>query len=425
MVKLKELLKLGKVENFSKNQIVVKQYDKVDSIYVALKGTFGVYINSYTDFPMRVASIGVGNCFGEMSVIDEGTRSATIISEDECSALLIEKEHFEDFIKINPQMAFAIVKTMSKRAKTTIEMVRQAGMETPDLPDYLMNPKQVDSASEKRMMLELTQKIRELNMMLGIEETIKIRIKPLSSVGFPLLPPEHKRFLQFDSFDNSMILARRALACPYCLTKFEGRIPLFSCLEEKERTLDQRIIYVNFNYLYYLNIVCPNCNYCDVYHEFQKSESIEPPRMTGNQFVNNEGFTGFQFELQHTLDEAILSYYLHLNCLELVQDPSFRQAKAWHCLYWLYSDNGETELTIMAARNAIQYYKYHSEFNRIRIKTVDQLTINVIMAELSLALDEKEAAKGYYFENIKLGRISAHELVAKSTRRFEELNYKP
>ena len=81
---------LGKVVHFKENQTVFMQDDEGDNMYIVLKGTFGVYINSFSSFPIRVAEVRQGSFFGEMSVIDGWPRSATIIAEEEGAALAVD-----------------------------------------------------------------------------------------------------------------------------------------------------------------------------------------------------------------------------------------------------------------------------------------------------------------------------------------------
>lgn len=420
MVDIELLRQIGKVTHFDKNQMLFMQNDPGDNMYIALKGAFGVYINSFTDFPVRVAGINMGLCFGEMSVIDGWPRSATIISEEDSAAFAIGNANFSKFIESCPELAFGMLSTLGQRAQTTADKVRESGQAVPDLPEYLREPKQTDPKTDLNNMVLLSQRIRELNELLGVGAQSAVNLKE-SSDTTTLLPAGHIRFDVTDDKDNSKLLAGKTFVCPYCRKEFKGRMPLFSRLEEKEKTLDGRVVYSNFNILLYTNIVCPNCNYCDIYQEFTRNSGELKPRVDGNQFINTEGFTGFAEELCHTADEAVLSYYLNLVCLEQIPKSELQKGKVWQRLFWLYSDLGEPELAKQAAWESKKFYKEYSYNNQAKINTVDQLVINAILGELCVAIGDIESGREYFVENTKIGRMLKHDLVQKSVKRAGEL----
>jgi CRP-like cAMP-binding protein len=74
---------IGKFKFYKPDEIVFLQNEIGDEMYVVAKGRFGVYINSFTDFPTKVAGITEDGFFGEMSAIDGWMRSATVISEEQ------------------------------------------------------------------------------------------------------------------------------------------------------------------------------------------------------------------------------------------------------------------------------------------------------------------------------------------------------
>ena len=115
------LSKIGKVTPFDKNQVVFMQNDPGEQMYLALSGSFGVYINSFTDFPVRVAGIQNGLFFGEMSVIDGWPRSATIISEEDGRALIIDRAHFEQLLTADQTIAAGILHTLNDSPANAVQ----------------------------------------------------------------------------------------------------------------------------------------------------------------------------------------------------------------------------------------------------------------------------------------------------------------
>jgi uncharacterized protein (DUF2225 family) len=421
MVDYKRFGNIGKFKIYRPGDVLFLQNALGDCMYIIVKGTFGVYINSFTDFPTKVADIPAGAFLGEMAVIDGSPRSATIVSEEQGMAIAVEKEHFKTLLADNPDIAAKILKTLSERAVSTTNLAREKGNTVEDLPPELQNPVQ-NPDTDFDTMLYLAGRIRELNELLNPKKEVKeIEIKQTVKMSI-LLPGSHERLKHIDKFDNKKLLSNSDCVCPYCGNGFKGRVPMFARLEEKEKTRDFRITHRNMNVLFYTNIICPNCNYCDSYQEFLKEPTPNrTPKVTGNQFINKEDFTGYSAEFTHTLDEALLSYYLNIQCLKQVPDSQLRAGKAWQRLYWLYTDYNEQKWANYAAKEAYNQFKIYIDINGDTLVTEDYMTINIIMGELCVFLNRKEDAMTHFEKNTNISGYAAHDLTKKSIQRFREL----
>jgi len=426
MKNIEILRSLGRIKNFEKDELLFAENDPGDEMYIALSGSFGIYMTSFAGFPIKVTSIKPPQCFGEMSVIDGWLRSATIIAEEKSTAMLIHKDNFGCFVETSHDLVLVIIKTLYARAVSALKKAREMGHEVSDLPMNLQNPALKDPVTDMSTMVQLSKRIRELNEVLGADKVATINVKQDvdGTDMLTLRPAGHPVLSEVDSYDSSKLLGGKKYVCPYCYKGFESKIPLVSRLVHEKTSLDQRVHYSNFNGLLYANIVCPNCNYCDAIEEFARipfSDAALTPQVSGNQFKNIEGFTGFKDEVSHTYDEAVLSYLLQFNCLNQVQNSEMRQAKALHRLYWIYSDCNKKEAAVEFARNAITYYKIHIEKRKVKLTTNDIITFNVIMAKLHLGIGEKEKALELFKENTIIGKGMKDDLVLQSYRIMKEI----
>jgi uncharacterized protein (DUF2225 family) len=358
--------------------------------------------------------------FGEMSVIDGWPRSATIISEEKGHAFAIESKDFEQLLQGSPEIEAAILKTLIERVASTTEAARNAGVAVTELPSHLQDPKPSSIKEMHQIMVQLAQRIRELNDLLAAGEEVSTPIEPMSKGAITLLPQMYTLFNIEDQNDNSEYLTHKNTICPYCRMQFEASIPLFSRLTSKETTLDQRMIFENFDILWYTNIVCPNCNFTDTYQEYTRlNEASEKPLYTGNQFENAEGFTGFAETLNHTLDEVILSYYLNIECLKRSSGDPLRMAKAWLKLYWFYSDYNNKTLMKQSAEEARTLYVNYLELKGERLGVEDKMRVYAILGELSVSLEEYEKALNHFLKNTVIGKALDNELFRQSKERYE------
>lgn len=424
MIDFSFLQSISKVRQFSKNEMVFMQHEAGDTMYIVTDGLFGVYINSFSDFPVRVAGIGQGLFIGEMSVIDGSPRSATVISETESAALIIDKENFSSLLENAPEIAGNIMDTMRNRVITTAEAVRKAGKEAPELPPLLKVIKFRDVKSSMSFLVMLARKVREMNELLAVQSSVPASptVEKLEKDKLiKLLPDDYNLPDRSDLNDNDNLLSSGKGICPYCRLESPIRFPNFSRLVQKELRLDQRLIFEDFDVLWYTNIVCPNCCYTDSYQEFMKGGSAGKPEFSESQFKNEEGFTGFSSPVRHRLGEVVKSYYLRIACVESLTDDPLRMAKIWIRLYWVYSDVSAKPLAVKAAAKAYAYYVKYANECKGALGIEDKMRLNAVIGELLAMMGEREKAMGYFLENSRIGRLLNNEVVKQSIQRYREL----
>ena len=62
-------------------------------------------------------TIGPRDCFGEMALIDEGPRSATIVAATDLRCLALSAWEFKPFVEEHPPIAWALLATLAERLR--------------------------------------------------------------------------------------------------------------------------------------------------------------------------------------------------------------------------------------------------------------------------------------------------------------------
>jgi CRP/FNR family transcriptional regulator, cyclic AMP receptor protein len=65
----------------------------------------------------KVATLGPGDYFGELSLLDRRPRSATVISETDMSLLVLEQRRFNGLLDAMPALAHRLLVAMSERLR--------------------------------------------------------------------------------------------------------------------------------------------------------------------------------------------------------------------------------------------------------------------------------------------------------------------
>ena len=80
--------------------------------YILLSGTATVRRNG-----KKVATLGAGNIVGELSLFDHGPRTATVVADTECTALVITHRNLIGVIDSVPALAHKIMASMAARIR--------------------------------------------------------------------------------------------------------------------------------------------------------------------------------------------------------------------------------------------------------------------------------------------------------------------
>ena len=96
--------------------VIVHQGEIGDCMYVIQEGEVEV-VRIENGSIIRLAVLGRGDFFGEMSVFEKEVRSATVRALDKVRVITVDKKTFMRRIQEDPTLAFRIFQTMASRIK--------------------------------------------------------------------------------------------------------------------------------------------------------------------------------------------------------------------------------------------------------------------------------------------------------------------
>lgn len=104
-----------KEETFEKDSNIITEGDMGDTLYILLDGKVDVIKKTIYDDEFICASLdGSMHClFGEMAVIDNDKRSATIKAKTKCLTLSLNRDGFSDFVNKHPYAGIELLKLMN------------------------------------------------------------------------------------------------------------------------------------------------------------------------------------------------------------------------------------------------------------------------------------------------------------------------
>ncbi len=104
------------VRRFQHNETLLQQGDAGDSMFLLWEGLLGVWVDvRHNGQPIRVAQIGPGDFFGEISLLTGEARTATIRTESEGRVFEITKACMTELFRQHPQLLDSISRVVAER----------------------------------------------------------------------------------------------------------------------------------------------------------------------------------------------------------------------------------------------------------------------------------------------------------------------
>jgi CRP-like cAMP-binding protein len=112
-------------QNYPPGHEIVRQGDTGVGAFIIRSGKVDV-IQDRGGTETKLATLGPGDVFGEMALLDEFPRSATVRAIEPTTALGIQRWHFRGILESHPQVALALLPTLVRRLRNAEHMLPQS-----------------------------------------------------------------------------------------------------------------------------------------------------------------------------------------------------------------------------------------------------------------------------------------------------------
>ncbi len=109
---LKKLSNLGTRVPVERGRHLTTVGQRGTQVFIVLSGTAECVVRS-----VAVARFGAGDFFGEVALLDGGTRTATVTAETDMELLVFNRLEFETLVKSSPVVAHRMLEAMARRVR--------------------------------------------------------------------------------------------------------------------------------------------------------------------------------------------------------------------------------------------------------------------------------------------------------------------
>ena len=101
----------------SRGTTIMAGGDATDSLYIVLSGRLKVMMSDSDGKEVILSILGPGEFFGEMGLIDDEPRSASVVTIEPCELLSISKRDFKKCLVDNSEMSMAVMRGLVRRLR--------------------------------------------------------------------------------------------------------------------------------------------------------------------------------------------------------------------------------------------------------------------------------------------------------------------
>jgi CRP/FNR family transcriptional regulator, cyclic AMP receptor protein len=188
---------------YPKGSVILFEKDPGDALFIIRSGRVKVVLIGEDGREVILGVLGVGEHFGELSLIDDQPRSAHVIAMEESTLLVLQREDFRRRVEANPAVAWALLSELSRRLRRADEKI--GGLVLLDVPGRIARLLLDIAEEDGGSTIERALTHQTIAQMIGASrETVSRTMKDFQDSGW--IAVDHRRI----SIGDSDALRRRA-----------------------------------------------------------------------------------------------------------------------------------------------------------------------------------------------------------------------
>jgi CRP-like cAMP-binding protein len=110
--------------HYDAGQTVFSFGDPGHALYIVRSGEVEIYVKNDQGEKIVLETSGPGDIFGEISLLDNGPRTAWVAAVSNVEVLRLDREHFEDYVRQYTPAALNLLSVAARRLRKSDEVIR-------------------------------------------------------------------------------------------------------------------------------------------------------------------------------------------------------------------------------------------------------------------------------------------------------------
>lgn len=117
----------GVAREFRPRTVLVTEGERTNALYIIIEGRVRAYVSDANGREAVLSVMGPGEYFGELAY-DQGPRSASVITLEQCRLLVVPHADFAAFVEGNPAFARSFINKLIGHVRTLTQNVRSLAL---------------------------------------------------------------------------------------------------------------------------------------------------------------------------------------------------------------------------------------------------------------------------------------------------------
>jgi CRP/FNR family cyclic AMP-dependent transcriptional regulator len=123
---VRRLVAVGQRRVFRRGQVVFHDEDAADALHLVVEGHFAVRVTTPAGESVLLAIIGPGDAFGELALISDSSRGATVQAFSDGETLALHRDAFEALRRARPQVDRSLAVILAERLRRVNDLLTEA-----------------------------------------------------------------------------------------------------------------------------------------------------------------------------------------------------------------------------------------------------------------------------------------------------------
>jgi len=111
---------------YAEGQAVFSYGDPGHALYIIRSGEVEIYVTNDQGEKIVLETAKPGDIFGEISLLDDGPRTASVSAISDVEVLRLDREHFEDYVRQYTPAALNLLSVAARRLRKSDEVIRRS-----------------------------------------------------------------------------------------------------------------------------------------------------------------------------------------------------------------------------------------------------------------------------------------------------------
>jgi CRP/FNR family cyclic AMP-dependent transcriptional regulator len=117
------------VRSYPKNTVIINENDHADSLYIIESGRVKVYCSDKNGKEFIMNTLTTEDYFGELALLDDDKRSASVRTMEKSGFCIIYKEDFNKVLEQQPNIAKTLIRNLTRRVRKLTKDVKALALQ--------------------------------------------------------------------------------------------------------------------------------------------------------------------------------------------------------------------------------------------------------------------------------------------------------